>query len=333
MSLFNEFGLNYNCEDNESLFFDNGNDNFFLTNPNELNNSILDISMDFHQDNFESSIEVKSKVNVENSYFFFPKCIPLEEEEGNLNFQCVNAVQNDEDISKIKLSNSNNSSDKGNNNSIKGSKSTRPTSDKCGESRIKAKIFSCRKIIQSTQVNSNSSLPNYFRLDMAKKYFKVQISQFATDIINRLIENSDLPDELKNPIHLPNSKEFTSKSTESANYKFLSNTIREIFTIGKEKVELQKKNDEYFNIIYEYFEKIGIERLSDNLKKVKEFIEMTYEDLIKMYYKSIEFNYFKEDIKTKFYDNGIKAEKGFSLLEDYGLIKLFKITNKKRKRD
>ena len=327
---FNENVLNYNFEDNESLFFYNEDDHNFLTNPNDLSNPFPNNYFEFQEERFEPLLKDESKVINENPNFSLPNYLSLEEDK---NFPFIDAAQNDEDVSKIKLSNSKNSFDKENNNTIKANKSTRPTSDKNGEIRIKATIFSCKKVKKSTQVNSNQVFPTYFRVDMAKKHFKVQISQFATDVINKLIKDSDLPDELKNPIHLPNSKEFTSKSTESANYKFLSNTIREIFTIGKEKVELQKKNDEYFNIIYEYFEKIGIERLSDNLKKVKEFIEMTYEDLIKMFYKSIEFNYFKEDIKTKFYDNGIKAEKGFSLLEDYGLIKLFKITNKKRKRD
>ena len=327
---FNEDVLNYNFEDNESLFFYNEDDHNFLTNPNDLSNPFPNNCIEFQEERFEPLLKDESKVINDNPNFSLPNYISLEEDK---NFPFIDAAQNDEDVSKIKLSNSKNSFDKENNNSIKVNKSTRPTSDKNGEVRIKATIFSCKKVKKSTQVNSNQVFPTYFRVDMAKKHFKVQISQFATDVINKLIKDSDLPDELKNPIHLPNSKEFTSKSTESANYKFLSNNIREIFTIGKEKFELQKKNDEYFNIIYEYFEKIGIERLSDNLKKVKEFIEMTYEDLIKMFYKSIEFNYFKEDIKTKFYDNGIKAEKGFSLLEDYGLIKLFKITNKKRKRD
>ena len=60
---------------------------------------------------------------------------------------------------------------------------------------------------------------------------------------------------------------------------------------------------------------------------------MRYEDLIKMFYNSENFNTFKEDKKTIFFNDGTKAQEGFSLLEDYGLIKLFKILKKKRKRN
>lgn len=59
---------------------------------------------------------------------------------------------------------------------------------------------------------------------------------------------------------------------------------------------------------------------------------MSYEELIKKFYDSYEFNNFRDDIKTKFYDDGTKEQEGFSLLENYGLIKLFKMINKKRGR-
>ena len=60
---------------------------------------------------------------------------------------------------------------------------------------------------------------------------------------------------------------------------------------------------------------------------------MKYEDVIKLFYKSERFKEFKENETTKFFEEGIKKEKNISLLEDEGLIKLFQMTKKKRKRE
>jgi hypothetical protein len=51
---------------------------------------------------------------------------------------------------------------------------------------------------------------------------------------------------------------------------------------------------------------------------------MKYEDFIRMFYKSDEFISFKQNKKTKFYDEGTKKQEGFTISEDYGLIKLLK---------
>ena len=63
---------------------------------------------------------------------------------------------------------------------------------------------------------------------MTKKYFKTKISQFATDKLNLLIKESDLPFTLKETIHLPNSKLFTSKVTESINFDSLNYSVKKI---------------------------------------------------------------------------------------------------------
>ena len=69
------------------------------------------------------------------------------------------------------------------------------------------------------------------------------------------------------------------------------------------------------------------------MKEIKEFLEMNYEHLIMKFYDSLEFNIFKEDSKSKFFNDGIRVEKGFSVLENYGLIRLFKMIGRKRKRN
>ena len=184
---------------------------------------------------------------------------------------------------------------------------------------------------QFAEETDDSTLPAYFRMDMAKKHFKVRISQYATDILNKLIKESALSDAKIDNIHLPNSKLFTSKVTECANYNSLNYTIKEIFIIGKDTEILQKNNFRTISQIYQIMEQY--EKLPENLEKVKNFLEMKYEDLIKMFYDSEEFKSFKDEKKTIFFDDGIKAQEGFSLLEDYGLIKLFKMLKKKRKRN
>ncbi len=258
---------------------------------------------------------------------YFQDTNSLNDEESINSLPFPNPFQNDEDTNNFFLPKPADE-DKEKEISNNAMNSTKPFTDKKGDDKIK--LCSGKIKFKNYKVGSQN-LPSYFRLDMAKKHFKVQISQFATVKLNNLIEKSGLPNELKQAVHLPNSKEFTSKVTDSFNYKCLSLRLREIFIIGKEK--LQSQNNEYFNKIFEYFEKMGTDNLPESLKEIKEFLEMKYEHLIMKFYDSFEFNIFKEDNRSKFFNDGIKAEKGFSVLENYGLIRLFKMIGRKRRRD
>ena len=261
--------------------------------------------------NFQESNLLSDEESMNAFPFTFPN--PLQNDEFTNNFILPKPLDED----KVKE------------NEINHMNSTQPSSDKKGDNKIK--LCSSKIKFKNCKIDSSQNLPSYYRLDMAKKHFKVQISQFATVKLNNLIEKSNLPNELKQSVHLPNSKEFTSKVTESFNYKCLSLSLREIFIIGKEK--LQNQNNEYFNKIFEYFEKIGADNLPESLKEIKEFLEMNYEQLIMKFYDSSEFNTFKEDNRSKFFNDGIRVEKGFSILENYGLIRLFKMIGRKRKRN
>ena len=75
--------------------------------------------------------------------------------------------------------------------------------------------------ISSNSNNDKFKPRKYFRVDDAKKHFKVAISQFASELLNNLIEESELPKRLKKKIHLPNSELFTSNPKEFDNYQFL----------------------------------------------------------------------------------------------------------------
>jgi len=171
---------------------------------------------------------------------------------------------------------------------------------------------------------------SYWRFDYAKKHWKTKISQNLTDCINDKISNSDLPNEYKNKIHKPNSKLFTANVNEGDNYVFLQKNNITILTIGKENNKKPKDNDENISKIYEYFEKIGYNNLSDKMIEIKNLLEMTYENFIKKFYDSDEFINFKNEENTMFYDEGTKKQEGFAISENYGLIKIF---GRKRKRE
>ena len=164
---------------------------------------------------------------------------------------------------------------------------------------------------------------------MVKKHWKSHINNYGKDIINKEIKESDLPNELKKIIHKPDSLKFTANVTVSENFKFLSLSLREVFTLGKQSGKLPRQNDENISAIFNYFEK---NNLSESMKRIKSFFEMSYEDLIKSFYDSPKFTEFKDNEKTKFYDDNTIKQEGFSLLEQYGLIKLFKMLQKKRSR-
>ena len=206
--------------------------------------------------------------------------------------------------------------------------STRPNSDKKGENQIKK----TSKDKFKTERKNSKNLPTYWRMDMTKKHWKTQISNYAKDKINKLIEESDLPKELKQPIHSPNSLKFTANTTVTANAKFLKFNLIEVFTIGKENEKLQKQNDENITKIFEYFNREENFILSESQRKIKEFFEMSYEDLIKNFYDSYEFIDFKNDEKTIFYDDGIIKQEKYSLLKKYKLIDLFGDLKKKKKK-
>ncbi len=173
---------------------------------------------------------------------------------------------------------------------------------------------------------TNSNRRN-FRVDDAKKHFKVAINNFALDKLNYLIKNSLLSKKLKKKIHSPNFKKFTSNVKELDNYEFLSYQLKDILVIGQKDNNLQSKN--LFNIekIFDY------KKCPEETKKIKDFLNKNYEEIIKLFYESEMFQKFKNNELTKFFNNGIEKEKKLSLLEDYGLIKLFKMTSKKRKEE
>ena len=184
------------------------------------------------------------------------------------------------------------------------------------ENLTKIKIF--------FQIKMGDLIPKECRKDYGIKHIKKAIIQYGTKKLNKIINESDLPNIYKKKIHKPNYKYFTGKDSIKFNNKCLSKLLREIFTIGK------NINYENFLNIIKYFKQVGINHLSDNFQTILNFLEKTYEDLIKNFYDSEEFKDFKVDIKTQFYElrygnkRKSKRNENPSILKDYGIIKIFK---------
>ena len=148
---------------NSSIFnCDEENDNFL---------SYIDDSHILVGDNLFGQHNIPlSPVIQPNSYIpSFSHDIPLNEEDSNIDYDKIKPAQNDEDSYYKQLE------DKNIPNPKASLTSTRPFSDKKGQIQIKKK--------KKFKIE-NDTLPNYWRFDMVKKYWKTKISESSTDKIN-----------------------------------------------------------------------------------------------------------------------------------------------------
>lgn len=247
------------------------------------------------------------------------KDIPLDEEKKDkINCDNIDASRNDEDDYSKKIMNQ----EVPKQNALLSS--TASNSSKKGQNEIKKKI----------EFKVEKEYPEYWRLNSYIRHWKTRIGQYGTELGNKLME--DLPEEFKTKIHKPNSLSFTARDNQKDNYNFLSYNLEKVNTTGKERKDgkYQKQNDKTITKIYNYCDKIENGHLHENFKKVHDFFKkMIYEDLSKKFYDSEDFINFKENYMTKYYDEGFIEQEGFSLLEDYGLIRYLKTLKKKRKRN
>lgn len=187
----------------------------------------------------------------------------------------------------------------------------------------KEMIFSIKKRFKK----GCQKLPAYWRFDSAVKFFKTNIIDYAYHQLNKLIQESDLPSELKaKNIYKPNSTLFTAVASMKENYEFLSKTIKEIFSIGKEKAKCnkQQENDKALSKIHEMVKSCN---LSESNEKLREFMNKTYEELIKDFYRTDEFGILKNSEIAEFHNEGMIKQEKLSLLENDGLLNL--ITKKR----
>ena len=165
-------------------------------------------------------------------------------------------------------------------------------------------------------------LPAYWRFDSAVKFLKTNIIDYAFQQLKTLIQESDLPSELKaKKLFLPNSALFTAVASMKENFKFLSKTVKEIFSIGKDnsKCPKQQENDKTLSEMNEMVKSIN---LSESNGRLREFMNKTYEELIKDFYRTEEFVEVKNSEIAEFHDEGMVKQEKLSLLEKDGLLSL-----------
>lgn len=183
-----------------------------------------------------------------------------------------------------------------------------------------------KKVNSSIDLSKNKNNKKYkFRVDYLIKAFKVSVFQNLTKELNDLLAICNLPYDLKKyQIHKPNNKYFTSNAKIKDNLKFLEMFIKDIYSndiysnaINNEKHKvnhLQIKNEEFFDKLMKYIE-LNNNNISDNLKKINKYLNMTMEEYIDFYYETDSFKNFCKDDKIKFYEEEFFNEKKFSFLE------------------
>ena len=161
-----------------------------------------------------------------------------------------------------------------------------------------------------------------YRLDDYKKKF---IRNFLSYLLNKLRKLiSDCIEGEMNLLHMPNYKLYAGNPKEKDNREFLGKTIKVVFTDYNESekgTSRQKENEKLINDILE-----GKKKFTSDTKKqdLFNFLDTRIEEGIKMYYKSKEFDSFKNNEEIKYFDGMFRREKKrkFSLLDNEGFIKL-----------
>ena len=183
--------------------------------------------------------------------------------------------------------------------------------------------------ISNTQVINfnNCETNNIYRQDYYIKQFKVQYSIWLRNILNlKLMSFLDkIKSGKKNIKFYPlNSLTFTANPKYNDNKIFLSMKIKEILIVGinGNRSSNQKKNKENIELV----EKMG-EQYNNTNEDLIDFLNMTMEESIYMFYNSEQFLKFKNSTQAKINDNKFFSEKKFSLLENNGFIYLIKNFN------
>ena len=202
---------------------------------------------------------------------------------------------------------------------IKGCSTNITTFNNKKRSNPDKQIFSIRK----EPKRPVQKLPAYWRFDAAIKWFKTNSVQYILGELKRLIKGSDIPEEFKSKkLYLPNSDLFSAVASMPVNYRFLSLTVKEILGLGKEKHSKQRESYQTLSAIQEAIKDSPISEANDRLR---EFLEKTYEELIKDFYLSEEFEEFKKSKIAQFHDEGVIKQEKISLLEENGFIRLINI--------
>ena len=169
--------------------------------------------------------------------------------------------------------------------------------------------------------NNDNNVTNYiYRKDAYYKHFKSIFAKYIKDKSNRL-KNICFPHFNKNNFSALSSK-YTGNPKEKDNYKFLSFTIKELLSYGKDE---KIKNRQYNNqLIIKYIEEnktIAKDKkiYTELIKFLNESVEMS---LVYFYNDKNQLEMINSDSKCLFYDSYFKSQTGISLLEKNGFIKI-----------
>ena len=162
-------------------------------------------------------------------------------------------------------------------------------------------------------INLTSNKSN--RCDSLLIKFKAALGKWFINTINEklklLKKNSILKRRIK--FYSFDYKKFTLIVSYTQNKKWLKYKMKALILIGDE--ENQKKNKKAINSLNK---KNLIE-----LNEIKDMLESSYEDVIKGFYLSEEFNKFKEDKRVKELDINFGKIMGINLLEEFEFISFF----------
>ena len=177
------------------------------------------------------------------------------------------------------------------------------------------------KISEITKVKKRKKrLPKSPRIDAFKKFLRAKVNNWYITTINKTKIESDLPKNLKKKIYRPCNMEFTQKVTRQTNFDDLQKSMKTILCIGKETNKNQRKNHDNIESIQTHFQK----KPSKSVEKIILLFKMTYEEAIEMFYESKEFIDLKKDEEAIYYDEELMRQKGISIFEEKGLIRLLK---------
>ena len=166
---------------------------------------------------------------------------------------------------------------------------------------------------------------NYYNPFNYISRWRTTVNKYFIKKINKVIQDSDLPKELKRIIHTPNFEKFTEKSKKSKVLEELDKLMKDILSLVKPGQIKAKNNEKNIKKIEDFYE----ENPSESVKKIITLFNKTYRETIEMFYSpdgKEYFNEFKEQNQKE--DEKFKDNRGYSLFETNALIRYFEGSKK-----
>ena len=166
---------------------------------------------------------------------------------------------------------------------------------------------------------------NYYNPFNYISRWRTTVNKYFIKKINKVIQDSDLPKELKRIIHTPNFEIFTEKSKKSKVLEELDKLMKDILSLVKPGQIKAKDNEKNIKKIEDFYE----ENPSESVKKIITLFNKTYRETIEMFYSpdgKEYFNEFKEQNQQE--DEKFKDNRGYSLFETNALIRYFEGSKK-----